>query len=165
VDDSYRTTGKINWGKIGLWGGIAAIVIIFIIFGIRAMNNSAGPVAPADNTAPATAQTTTSASALSDNTQIDTTVAAPTTTPPTAAATPAAADGKIRVVLGVYPSRSAAERRIKTLTSNGNTVELVAQDSSNFLVVMPIAFGTADSTRTIDSLRRMFNPKGVRILQ
>jgi nucleoid DNA-binding protein len=159
VDYGYSSTGRINWGKIGLWGAIVAVVVILIIFGIRSMNNSAGP--PVDNMVPQSAQAT----ATPENAQTDTTVSAAAAPPPAATAATAQADGKARVILGTYTSRGAAERRIKTLSSNGNTVELVAKDSTSFLVVMPIILNAADSARTMDSLRRMFNPKGVSVLR
>ena len=163
-DESYTSSTNVNWGKIGLWGGIAAIVIIIAIFGIRSLNNGPASVAPAPDTAAAVATTPAAPVVTTPDTtsQIDTSV---TAQQPAAAPAAATATGGTRVVLNTYPSRAAAERRIKTLTGNGNTVELVAQDSSTYYVVMPITMQPADSTKTLDSLRRMFNPKGVRILR
>ncbi len=163
IEDSYSGTSNINWSKIGLWGGIAAIAIILAIFGIRAMNNRG--TAPVAIATPADPHAVAQAIIPADTNIIDTTVAAPTPTSAPAAAMATATDGTTQVVLGTYPSRVAAERRIKTLSGNGNKVALVAQDSTNFLVVMPVMLKAADSAKTMDSLRRMFNPKGVRILR
>ncbi len=167
AEDSYSSTGNINWSKVALWGGIALVVIILAIFGIRSMNNgsSGTSIAHADTTASVIATPSAPVVTTPDTTQqIDTSVTAPQ---PAASAAPAAvsANGEVKVILNTYPNRSAADRRIKTLTSNGNKVELVAQDSSTFFVVMPLVMQPADSTRTLDSLRRMFNPKGVRVLR
>ncbi|MBS1615040.1 MAG: hypothetical protein JST06_02880 [Bacteroidetes bacterium] len=77
---------------------------------------------------------------------------------------PAAPSGDFQVVLNSYSSRPAAEKRKDALKRNGNNVELVSKDSSNFFVVLNMPRSTADTTRMLDSLRRFFNPKGVYIL-
>lgn len=163
-EDSFNRNNNINWSKLGIWGGLGLVVILLIIFGIKSMNNnsSSNTLSQVSKDTQITAQATPMP-IVRDTNLVDTTVTANVT--PTPPAVSASADGTTRVVVGTYTNRIAAERRVKTLTGNGNNVNLVAQDSSTFLVVMPIMMQAADSTRTLDSLRRMFNPKGVRILQ
>lgn len=157
AEGEYRGAGM-NWSKIGLWAGVLVVIAIILIFGIRYLNSRQSIPAPQETvTAPDTSALTPPVATQHDTAQHDTTAA----TPPQAPAV--AADGQTKVIIGTYTSRVAAERRVKTLTGNGNTVELIAKDSTNYLVLMPIHIQPADSARALDSLRRMFNPKGVSI--
>jgi hypothetical protein len=69
------------------------------------------------------------------------------------------------VVINTYQDFGKAVRRTEKLTSYGNKVELVTdEDSTTFWVLMPMTQIPAwDTTRVLDSLRRTFNPDGVRI--
>lgn len=71
------------------------------------------------------------------------------------------------VIINTYEEYEKAKRRTERLISYGNNVELVSEDdSSAFYVVMPISgVAPADTSRLLDSLRRTFNPSGVRILE
>jgi hypothetical protein len=85
-----------------------------------------------------------------------------------AAATPiqtTATGGEYTIVLNTYSTRAAADHRLGTLTKNGNKVEVLARDSATYMVVMHMPITSGDTTRTLDSLRRFFNPKGVHILR
>lgn len=167
AEDTYNRGGSVNWGRAAIWIGLLALVAVIVFFAIRFLNS------PDPEAGPATAAQVTDSNALTppDAMMPDTTLmpqdtaAAPATTATPAPAITTGADGRmaLRVVLGTYPTRTAAERRTTTLRNNGNTVEMVARDSSSFLVVMPISAAPADTTRMLDSLRRMFNPKGVSI--
>lgn len=156
-DDSYSRTGNISGGKIGIGLAIVAILAAVIFFGMKFFGGN-------EQQQPAVIEQTNNQpvmvdAAIPDTTVHDTVTAAPVVSPAPAVST----DGITKVILGTYPSRAAAEKRVRTLTGNGNTVELVAKDSTSFYVIMPISFTPADSTKTLDSLRKMFNPKGVSI--
>lgn len=64
------------------------------------------------------------------------------------------------VVINSYEDFEKAEKRERRLTSYGNHVKLKTKDSSNFYIVVPMNTPAADTTRVIDSLRRLFNPQG-----
>jgi nucleoid DNA-binding protein len=66
-----------------------------------------------------------------------------------------------KMVIGDYPSREKAEKRVKNLKLNGNQVELSALDSLNFLVTTTVSCKAADTTHVIDSLQRLFGYKHV----
>lgn len=68
------------------------------------------------------------------------------------------------ILINQYRQRDAAERRHKQLISYGNQVELMEEDSSRFLILMPMDPALrADSSRILDSLSRLFNPSGVSV--
>lgn len=159
AEGEYRGAGM-NWSKIGLWVGVLIVIAIILIFGIRYLNSRQSMPAPQETvTAPDTSALTPPVAAQ----QQDTTTAPHDTTAAAPQVPATAPNGQTKVIIGTYTARAAAERRVKTLTSNGNTVELIAKDSTNYLVLMPISIQPADSASVLDSLRRMFNPKGVSI--
>ena len=155
-ESSYSSVSGMNWGKIAAVGGAVIVLCLIAFFAIRYLNNRK-PAAPVTEQL---APDTTLLKPPVAVTPVDT--SKPKDTVATAPA-PALNNGETRVILGTYTTRMAAEKRLKTLTTNGNKVELMAKDSSSFFVVMPITFAPADSAKTLDSLRRMFNPKGVSI--
>lgn len=68
-----------------------------------------------------------------------------------------------RFIIGDYPSRLRAEKRVNNLTLNGNKVELYEHDSTSFLVITPIMCRAVDTTHVKDSLKIMFGFRGVTI--
>jgi hypothetical protein len=66
-----------------------------------------------------------------------------------------------KVVLNTYDERPRAEKRLRTLRAYGNKVELIAEDSSMYFIVMPITAPVSKRTRVLDSLKNNFNPDGV----
>lgn len=161
-EDTFSRAGGISGKTIGIALAAIAVVVLIVFLGMKFMGNNnnqpATPPATVENTTPVVPQQPADMS-VPDTTVRDTVAM---TAPTTMSATPATG-GPTKVILGTYPTRMAAERRVKTLTNNGNTVELAAKDSTSYYVVMPITFAPADSARVLDSLRRMFNPKGVSI--
>ena len=161
ADHDYNRVGGSNGTKIGI--GIAAVILIGILIfaAMKFMGNKEdGEQTPTTaQTAPAITPPVVPETVVQDTSVRDTLAASPATAPVVQSAT----GGQIKVILGTYPTRAAAEKRARTLTGNGNTVETIAKDSTVFYVAMPITFAPADSARTLDSLRRMFNPKGVSI--
>lgn len=92
------------------------------------------------------------------------------TDPDTSTISPSAASNdqlSFDVVLRDTTSFIAAERRLKKLQGSGLNVRLVAAaDSSRFFVLLPVEnVSPADTARMLDSIRRMYNPRGVSIYQ
>jgi len=66
-----------------------------------------------------------------------------------------------RMIIGDYPTRERAEKRVRNLKINGNNVDMIQKDSLNFLVVTTVNCRVADTTHVIDSLERLFGYKSV----
>lgn len=74
-------------------------------------------------------------------------------------------ENDFRIVIGNYRTRERADKRVSSLTLNGNKVEVVELDSANFFVVTTIACRIMDTTHVKDSLRVWFGYKDVMILK
>jgi hypothetical protein len=157
--EAASSSSEIAWGRIALLALLAIIVIVGGFFAYRYFSNI---------------ETTTS------TVKQDTVVAQPAVQPPAivtpmdtaphmdttrTVVAPPAPTGDYTIVLNSYPTKAAAEKRINMLSKNGNKVELLAKDSTNYMVVMHMPVSTGDTTKMLDSLRRFFNPKGVHILR
>ena len=156
ADNGYAQGNGVNWGKIGLAAAALALVIIAIVFAVRYFNDQQPADAASSVTVQDTAVHAMPVAPIAADTNLHDTSSAMTPAAPVMSTT------GLKVILNTYATRTAAERRIKTLTNNGNQVELLAKDSTNYLVLLPISAGT-DTTKALDSLRRLFNPKGVSI--
>lgn len=155
----YIQSKQTNWGKIALFVAIPVILIIAVVAGMNYMNSKpAETVAVPMNEEPVIE--TPLEPAATDTTITDSLTA-------TAPATMQNANGMLsfKLILKDYKTSAAAEKRVKQLTSFGNNVEVVMKDSSTWYVVMPVTALAADTAHVIDSIRRMYNPKGVTILQ
>lgn len=152
---------SVNWGKISALIAIAVVLIgggIYLFMNLN-KNNAAPAAAPAIDT-------------VSNEAEINPPVTEPvadtnqrvTRDTNTVAATQAvSANGTIqyKVALNSYPTRKGAEGRVAKLKSFGHPeVELLAKDSSTYYVIIRITSPAADTTRILDSLRRLYNPKG-----
>lgn len=155
-----NTRSEIAWGKIVLLAVIAVAVIVAAIFALRYFNSSDPAPAPKQDTAVTQPQIQSPVISAVDTPHIDSAAAMPA-----APVTTTAVGSDYTIVLNTYPSRAAAERRAAALTTNGNKVEVVSRDSATFYVVTHMPQSTADTAHMLDSLRRFFNPKGVRILR
>lgn len=145
---------QVNWGKIVM---LSAIVLIVIIAGIFIYNYAKG-----DGTV---------AAPIVDSPQV---TEQPATLPPAdtniapAPNVATAANGVLnyKVILQQYPTQAQAEKRVAQLKSYGNNVEMASADSTTFYIVMPMSTPAADTSRIVDSLKRVFNPGGnVRVMQ
>lgn len=153
--------GEIAWGRIAILALLAIIVIVGGLFAYRYFSSNDAATTPANRDTvvaqpavqpPAIVTPMDTAARLDSNKAV---AAPPAQTP----------SGDYTIVLNSYPTKAAAEKRIGTLTKNGNKVELLARDSANYMVVMHMPVSTGDTTKMLDSLRRFFNPKGVHILR
>jgi hypothetical protein len=70
---------------------------------------------------------------------------------------------EFRIVIGNYSTAERADKRVNSLTLNGNKVEMIQKDSTSFLVITPINCRVADTAHVKDSLKRMFGFNGVYI--
>jgi nucleoid DNA-binding protein len=66
-----------------------------------------------------------------------------------------------KMVIGDYPTKVKAEIRLKTLRGNGNRVDMIAKDSTNYLIYTTINCRESEVPHIKDSLRVMFGFKGV----
>lgn len=157
---------KINWGKIILLSGVlllivAAAIYMFVTFGMGdkdeqpvqteqqpapTINNDATQVTPTDTAIDANINSTDSGNSV-NNTLSRTTNA----------------DGTIsyKVLLQTYNSQVKADTRVSKLKSYGNSnVEVLVKDSTNYYVVMNMTSAAIDTTKIVDSIKRLFNPGG-----
>jgi len=152
---------SVNWGKIVLLILIAAVLIgggiyLFISFN---KNNTAQQAPVADTTSQRTAPEQLAAEA--DTAATQTTASDSSATAPATVTAAPAGTIQYKVALNSYPTRKGAEARIAKLKSFGHPeVELLAKDSGTFYVVIPMTSAVNDTTRIVDSLRRLYNPKG-----
>jgi hypothetical protein len=147
---------SVNWGKISILIGIAVVLIAAGIYFFMNMNknNTAEPAAPKTDTVHKATP------AVVTPPIHDTATPAKDTTTVSA---PANANGTIqyKVAINSYPTRKGAEGRIAKLKSFGHAeVELVANDSNMFFVAIPVTSLAADTAKVVDSLKRLYNPKG-----
>lgn len=143
---------SVNWGKIILMIALVVILVGGGIFLFWYMGRDKQP-APPQQATPEQATQQTPPVTTAPVSQQDTAATTPAVTAP-------AGTTAYKVALQQYATRAQAESRVAKLKSYGNAVELYAKDSSTYYVVMQINAGAADTTRAVDSLRRMFNPGG-----
>ncbi len=143
-----------NWGK--MLPLILAVIVIaaLIILAIRFFNQPRTETLPE---VPAPVEEPMPAPALSDTTATLPPADPNATTPP--AGNPNA--GSWKIVLNSYTTLPAAEKRVRFLKSTalGDVVGLVSVDSMQHLVTIPYTAPAADSTRTLDSLSRVYGSK------
>lgn len=96
-----------------------------------------------------------------DTVKTDTVLAAkPDTTTPAKPAAPATTDSThFKVVVKQYTSEANASKAFKTYTSWGYKMEIIKIDSTNYQLAIPFNRPFADTTRTKDSLKRIFQGK------
>lgn len=161
IHQQGRKTSR-SWGKILLLFLLLTGVGLAIYFGI---NNGLITDSESSRTA-----MTPSASSGTEQTPSSTPRPVPPSVPaePTETETrdqePAAPPSRFLILINSYTQEEAAERRYRQLTSYGNQVELKAEDSTRFLILLPLDPALrADSLRILDSLSRLFNPSGVSV--
>lgn len=150
---------SVNWGKIFILLGIAIVIIAVAIFIFMSLNKHKKEEAAPSTDSVQQAVTPPPAATPAPDTSVK-----PQKDTAAVAATPAAnATGTIqyKVALNSYPTRKGAEGRVAKLKSFGhNEVELLAKDSNTYYVVIPVSSLASDTTKVVDSLRKLYNPKG-----
>ncbi|MCD6012505.1 MAG: Uncharacterized protein K0Q79_2367 [Flavipsychrobacter sp.] len=71
--------------------------------------------------------------------------------------------GTYKMIIGNYPSRERAERRLANLRKGGNEVEMAPRDSASFLIISTVSCRAVDTLHVMDSMSRMFGFNGVMI--
>ena len=170
-DDDGR---KLNWGRIIITILILALLAAGTYFVWKKYLNKENsttvtpPEMPQDMTVDSSMNTATdnvidtTISTIDSNTAVtqptvDSTNVAPVTNKATTVS--------MKVVLNTYDTRDRANKRYKQLTSYGNKVEIIKEDSNYFHVAMPVTAPATDTAQIMDSLRKYFNPDGVFIYQ
>ncbi len=162
--------GGLNWGRIILF----VLILLALIGGVayvakNILKIGGGAPAPVQQqqpmTVPAPADTIGAAQRATDTTQlIDTSnsmvvdESIQTPTPPVVNKGPIV---NYKVIINTYDERERAEKRLHRLRSYGHQVELIAEDSNTYRILVPISMPRADSVRVMDSLERTYNPNGV----
>ena len=85
----------------------------------------------------------------------------PVTTPVDTKPKAEAAKEIFKVLLNTYEDRAVAEKRLNQLRGAGNNVELIAEDTATFDIVISVPTTKARRQRVLDSLKNKFNPLGV----
>lgn len=141
---------RLNWGRIILAIILLGIVIAAVIFGLRYWRLQQEDNADTQN------EITVDTMAQAIPAPVDTVKPEPVNEHEMVMQ----GDGSLafKAILNTYDDGAKAERRIQQLQSYGNNVELITEDSTMFLVVMPVVAAPADTARILDSLTRNFNP-------
>lgn len=169
--------GGLNWGRIILFILILAALLGGIGFAVKNMLKPGGSTYVDSSSVqkqiePADTLTNQALPALTDSVPVldtENTMALPVETTTNTVAP--AVDNKVqtvpmesyRVLLNSYDERPRAEKRLRTLRSYGNKVELIAEDSNTYYIVMPITAPVNRRQRVLDSLKNNFNPLGVEV--
>lgn len=146
TEPSSGTT--VNWGRIGVAVGILVIIagaVIGIMYYLNHANNNNDNVQ---------APVTTTPAAAVQPPQTDTPKAV---APPPSAANPDSLQN-YDVIVNVYDNRKRAEGRVHFMTQTlGKKANLVAKDSSTYLITMPVYCKPVDTTMVIDSLAKLYS--------
>jgi hypothetical protein len=160
--ESYNNYNKssVNWNIVALWGVIIIIGGSIIGWGIRYFINQQKQMPEI------TEQVQTHSAPIAEEpVLIDSTLfqakqdSTASTTPINSSDTPS-----FKFIIKEYSSLAKAEKRQKQLTSFGYTVSVVNKDTSTFYVVSTIKTFASDTTRIKDSLGKLLNPGGVRMM-
>jgi len=162
--------GGMNWGRVILF----VLILLALIGGVAYVGKNILKVgknspAPAQQpmTIPAPADTISNqAPAIDTTSAIDSTETMGAEAAPVVPAAQTVAKGpasNFKVIINTYDERARAEKRLSRLKSYGHKVELIAEDSSMFFILIPVSTHRADSARVVDSLRRTYNPDGVSV--
>lgn len=156
---SQPKTSTVNWTKVIIATAIVVAIIVAVGFGVNYLRNQQKDLeAPAEAPAIDTPVTQAPAPVVADTTKVVDSAAINNNIQ--------AVNGMLsfKVILKTYKDSLSAAKSTKKLMGFGNKVEFAAQDSA-YYVVMPVTVSPADSAHLLDSLRAMFNPKGVSILK
>jgi len=151
---------SVNWGVVALWSVVLIVLVVIGFFAFRYFSNAkqeATPEAIIQDTVQAPPVQATPPPVAADSTAKDSTAMA-------AAATPVSDSISFDLLIGSYKTMAAAQKREKQLNSYGHGVTVQAKDSATFYVVKSVRALPADSTRIKDSIGKMLNPSGIRIL-
>jgi hypothetical protein len=160
MQSSSSSGNKVNWGVVALWSFILLIVGAIAFFAIRYFGN-----AQADNTPDSIMLDTIQAPpvqaappVVKDSTAVDSAAMQ-------AAATPVSDTISFNLLIGSYKTLAAAQKREKQLNGYGHAVTILSKDSTTHYVIKTMRSLPADTARIRDSIGKMLNPSGIRIIQ
>lgn len=164
--------GGMNWGRVILFVLILLALIAGVVYVakniLKVGVNTPTPVqqpmtvpVPADTISQQVAPAIDTAGSAIDSTE--TMSVEPMQVAPAAQPAAKGPTSNFKVIINTYDERARAEKRLSRLKSYGHKVELIAEDSSMFFILIPVSTHRADSARVIDSLRRTYNPDGVSV--
>jgi hypothetical protein len=159
-----QPTSRTHAGRMILIAIVSGILLAFVIKGISYLYSKQEVAAPADTVvqqAPPVQQPVSQPAVTDTITKKDTTASAANTVAASAPST--RGEEHIKVIINTFSTRDKAEKRAHKLTTFGNTVEMIAKDSTTFFVVVPVSVTAANKEHVLDSLRGLFNPKGVSV--
>ena len=155
-EEEEEETAGLNWPRIILAAIVLLALVALITYGVkkfRGGEDDLQPVLPTKENAAASVP-------MAPIPGIDTSANAPSVNQNVVVQNGVL---KFKAIIDSYNNRPKAEKRTRQMRSYGHNVELIAEDSSTFFVVMPIECPPADTTRVLDSLSVLFNPGGVKI--
>lgn len=137
------------WLIILVAAGLIGIIILISRFLVK--DAAPAPTEPAPQAVPVATPVDTAVAPVGVPAMDSTMPAAQQTAAPTNAI-------GTQIVLRSYSTQAAAEKRQRQLktTPLGEAVSVVAQDSANYLVVIPYTGSLSDSARVLDSLSRVY---------
>lgn len=147
---------QINWGKIAILSVIVLAVLGFIIYLIANRG---------DGTPEVVEQKQEEVIQQAPEEEIDAPVNTDTDVPNSNTSTPAVAptsDGSLRVVINSYDNKERADARAKKLSSYGHNASVfnVPNDSLAYKVIVTVPTPNPDKQVTVDSLKKLLNPRG-----
>ena len=150
-EDDDETAG-LNWPRIILAAIVLLVLVAVITYAVKKYNTQDDTLQPVLPTKENTQVTPVS----TDTSRADTTASTP-------AGTVTVQGGlmNFKAIIDSYNNRKKAEKRIQQMRSYGHNVELIADDSATYFVVMPISCAPADTAKVLDSLGVLFNPGNV----
>ncbi|RYD52066.1 MAG: hypothetical protein EOP52_07765 [Sphingobacteriales bacterium] len=156
ADDDVSVSSGGNKQRLLLIILAVAAVIGLVVLAIRYMNK---PVEEVSVEAAPQATPVTPAVVVPDTSSMAPVTDSTTVAPPVTAAP--VVSGSAQIVLRSYPNQAAAEKRKRQLqtTPLGETVAVIAQDSTHYLVTIPYNAPLSDSTRILDSMSRVYGSR------
>jgi nucleoid DNA-binding protein len=161
--------GGLNWGRVILF----VLILLALIGGVayvakNILKIGGGSTPPAQQqqpmVVPAPADTIGTSQPSTDTTQLIDTSESMVVDEALPATQPVVNKGPMtnfKVIINSYDERARAEKRMYKLRSYGHRVELVAEDSTMFHILVPVSASVSDTARIMDSLQRTYNPDGV----
>ena len=150
---SFKTERK-KQVSMGPWIAAIAVIVVLAIAAVVYYNffSTSTDAAVINSDAAADTLSNSTATSILDST-------AATNNPAAIANTAAASNVAFSIVLNKFTSRILAYGQQQMLLASGHKLEIIAQDSTTFLLVMPISAAIGDTLRIKDSVSKLFNVK------
>jgi hypothetical protein len=148
--------GSLNWGRVILAAVVLIVIIALAVFGykyVKEHHNKISPPTPPITDSALNRPKVDTAQVRRDSVAV-------------AAINSDTVTTTYQMVIDTYPTRKKAMERVVKMKNYGHgDLNIIAKDSSTYLVIMPVKCAPADTTKVMDSLSRDFNPAGITIYQ